>query len=52
MMFLLEARVDTTHYFFIFLNSIKKGAYNRGQRALEPLSCNRYLFHFRIEALE
>lgn len=51
MMFLLEASMGTTHYFFIFLNSIKKGAYNRGQRALEPFVLEQVLIPFQNRSI-
>lgn len=50
-MFLLEASMGTTHYFFIFLNSIKKGAYNRGQRALEPFVLEQVLIPFQNQSI-
>ena len=50
-MFLLEASMGTTHYFFIFLNSIKKGAYNRGQRALEPFVLEQVLIPFQNRSI-
>ena len=51
MMLLLEASVGTTHYFFIFLNSIKKDAYNRGQRALESFVLQQVLIPFQNRSI-